>query len=68
MAQVGAGGVLDFSARFAPGDRVRVVHGPFVDQFAEVAALGDGDRVKVLLSFMHQLTPVEVRGADLVAV
>jgi transcriptional antiterminator RfaH len=68
IATTDAEGVLDFSACFKVGDRVRIVHGPFVDQLALVESAGGGERVRVLLSIMNQIVPVEVSSSHLAPV
>ncbi|MGY4472615.1 transcription termination/antitermination protein NusG [Bradyrhizobium sp. USDA 3364] len=53
-------------AAFAPGDRVRIVDGAFVDSLALVEGVSDHDRVAVLLNMLGRKVRVFV-GAELLA-
>lgn len=60
IAATGEGGVLDLACGIAPGARVRVIGGPFADQFAVVERMSGADRVRVLLSLMNRPVPLEI--------
>lgn len=45
---------------FKPGQQVRLLTGPFVNQFAEVERLDDRGRVRVLLNILGGVSPVDV--------
>lgn len=65
----GEDGVLDLvGGVLREGESVRIIRGPFADQLATVQAMSGEDRVRVLLSMMHQSVPVEVLRADLAAI
>lgn len=53
-------GILAMSPALKPGDRVRVVQGPFADQLAVVDSLRGEDRVRVLLDLMSQSARLEL--------
>jgi transcription elongation factor/antiterminator RfaH len=63
-----AEGLLQFGPQLRVGDRVRVVAGPFAEQFAVCARLNGADRVRILLDIMGGQVPVEVRRDQLIAV
>lgn len=54
-------GAVDLSC----GDRVRLIRGPFADQFASVEQASGPERVRILLTMMGQKVPVEVSRHDL---
>lgn len=58
-------GVVDFSMALKPGESVRITEGPFADRVGMLAALGDNDRVIVLLDVLGRETKVRVPGATL---
>lgn len=60
IAATGEDGVLDLACGIAPGARVRVIGGPFADQFAIVERMSGADRVRVLLSLMNRPVPLEI--------
>lgn len=63
---VGADGALDLAgAQLKPGQSVRLIRGPFAEQFAKVESFGGAERVRVLLAMMGQTIPVEVARQDL---
>jgi transcription elongation factor/antiterminator RfaH len=45
-------GLVERAPDFAPGDRVRLISGPFAEQIGEVIAMPAADRVKLLLSML----------------
>jgi transcriptional antiterminator RfaH len=49
---------LDERPRFAPGDRVRVVHGRFADNLGLFEGMTDQDRVAILVNMMGRETRV----------
>lgn len=57
---------LERRARFAPGDKVRVLDGAFVDCLALVEGVTDRERVAILLDLLGRKVRVLV-GADLIA-
>jgi transcriptional antiterminator RfaH len=57
---------LDRRVSFAPGDKVRVLDGAFIDSLALVEGTNDRDRVAILLDFLGRKVRVLV-GADLIA-
>ena len=57
---------LERRARFAPGDKVRILDGAFLDSLALVEGVNDRDRVAVLLELLGRKVRVFV-GADLIA-
>lgn len=62
------GGFIKLARRFgfAPGDKVRIVEGAFIDNFALVEDISDRERVAVLLDLLGRKVRVLV-GADLIA-
>ena len=69
IEMVGADGALDLAgAQLKVGQSVRLIRGPFAEQFAIVSSLGDAERVRVLLAMMGQSIPVEVARQDLARV
>lgn len=69
LEMVGEDGALDLAgARLQPGQTVRLIRGPFAEQFAIVDGLGVAERVRVLLMMMGQTIPVEVARQDLASV
>ena len=60
-------GLLQFGPQLRVGDRVRVVAGPFAEQFALCTRLNGADRVRILLDIMGGQIPVEVRRDQLIA-
>lgn len=64
----GDDGVLDLvGGALRAGDVVRIIRGPFADQLAVVQQMRAEDRVRILLSMMHQSVPVDVVRGDLAA-
>lgn len=53
-------GRLERKPAFRPGDRVRMIAGPFADRIAEVVELSGGDRVKLLLDLLSSSIHVTV--------
>jgi transcriptional antiterminator RfaH len=51
---------LRFRQILRPGDRVRLMCGPFAEQLGVLGHLGPHDRVQVLLSFLGGPVPVQV--------
>lgn len=51
---------LIFQDPLKPGDRVRLLSGPFADQLGVLKQMRGSDRVQVLLSFLGGPIPVEV--------
>jgi len=62
------GGFIKLARRFgfAPGDKVRITEGAFVDNLALVEGVSDHERVSVLLDLLGRKVRVLV-GADLIA-
>ena len=54
----GDDGVLAFQSALMPGQRVRVLTGPFAELIGELDRMTDGGRVRVLLNIMGTGTPV----------
>jgi len=50
---------------FVPGDKVRLLTGPFFDLLAEIETLDDRGRVRVLLDLMGRTTAVTVSASQL---
>jgi transcriptional antiterminator RfaH len=67
-AREGESGFIKLARRFdfAPGDRVRITEGAFVDSLALVEGVNDHERVAVLLNLLGRKVRVFV-GADLIA-
>ena len=47
-----ARGVLNFGSQLRPGQKVRVVIGPFAERIAELSRAVDGSRVQILLDIL----------------
>jgi transcriptional antiterminator RfaH len=60
-AMMGADGLLSFSSRMRPGQKVRVLTGPFADRIGELVHADEKDRVQILLDIMG--VQVTVRAA-----
>jgi transcription elongation factor/antiterminator RfaH len=56
----GAGGHLDLSAALVPGDRVRVLAGPFADLVGDLIRIDAAGRVRVLLRLLGGEVPVSI--------
>ncbi|MCE0505073.1 MULTISPECIES: transcription termination/antitermination protein NusG [unclassified Roseivivax] len=52
--------VLETVPAFAEGDLVRVINGPMAMLVSRIEALGDDDRIRLLMEFMGQKTRVTV--------
>lgn len=64
ISATGVDGALDLAGALAPGASARLIQGPFADQLVVVERMSGSDRVRVLLSMLHQIVPMEVaRGA-----
>lgn len=57
-----------FRPHLAPGQKVRLVAGPFAEQLGVFEHLDDGGRVRVLLEMMGAWYPVSVRRGDVLPV
>ncbi len=68
IAANGPGGVIDLARALQAGTSVRLIAGPFANQLAVVERLAGPNRVRILLSMMNQIVPVEVQRAVLAAV
>ncbi len=69
LDMVGADGALDLAGpELKPEQIVRIIRGPFAEQFAKVESFGGEERVRVLLTMMGQTIPVEVARQDLASV
>jgi transcriptional antiterminator RfaH len=67
MREDGSGFInLARRSAFSPGDKVRIVEGPFTDSLALVEGVSDHDRVAVLLDLLGRKVRVLV-GSDLIA-
>ncbi|HEX2256961.1 MAG TPA: transcription termination/antitermination NusG family protein [Afifellaceae bacterium] len=53
-----ADGVLEFQKRLRPGDKVRLVSGPFADLVGQLQTIDENGRVKILLEVMGGRIPV----------
>ena len=62
-----ADGELSFDDRFAPGDRVRIMDGPFETLCGTLESAGDKERVTILLEFLSRETRVEIERGRLIA-
>ncbi|MFQ5624625.1 MAG: transcription termination/antitermination protein NusG [Paracoccaceae bacterium] len=60
-----AAGVLLPPPQLAPGDRVRILAGPFADLVATVERLSDSERVQLLLELMGRQARLHARRRDL---
>lgn len=60
-------GSMPFDDRFAPGDRVRIMDGPFEDLCGTLESAGDKERVIILLEFLARKTRVEIERGRLIA-
>ena len=58
---------MPFDDRFAPGDRVRIMDGPFEDLCGTLESAGDKERVIILLEFLARKTRVEIERGRLIA-
>jgi transcriptional antiterminator RfaH len=61
-------GLLAFGQALRPGQKVRVISGPFADRVGELAALDERDRVKVLLDVMGGPIPIKTSSRALAPV
>lgn len=61
-------GLLATAEDLAPGDRVRMLSGPFSDWIAEIESIAPDRRIWLLLEIMGRLTRVGVRVEDLARV
>lgn len=59
-------GLLRSLDELQPGDRVRIVDGPFADLVCSVDSLSGGERVRLLLAVMGREVPLTVRRASLI--
>jgi transcriptional antiterminator RfaH len=64
-ACAGADGVLDAGERFAPGDRVRMLSGPFADVLGVIDRLEGEDRVRILMDLVCGGAPVVTKSCDI---
>jgi transcription elongation factor/antiterminator RfaH len=55
------GSVIRLDPGLAPGQRIRLMSGPFADLVGKVVRLDDADRVRVLLDLMGTAVAVSVR-------
>jgi transcription elongation factor/antiterminator RfaH len=64
-AACGADGRLQFDAKLAIGDRVRIIAGPFADLVGRLVRMDGGGRVQVLLQLLGGDVPVSIERAAL---
>lgn len=60
LAQTGPDGIFTVTPDLAPGDRVRILSGPWAEHVVEVDRLSGPERVGVLLEMMGQATRLEL--------
>jgi transcription elongation factor/antiterminator RfaH len=53
-------GILTFSSQMQPGEKVRILTGPFADRIGELVHADDKNRVQILLDVMGVRTTVRV--------
>lgn len=58
---------MDFRPSLTPGQKVRLVSGPFADQLGVFEQLDDGGRVRVLLEMMGGWHPLQLSRDDVLA-
>jgi transcription elongation factor/antiterminator RfaH len=63
-----ASGVVALSPELAPGDRVRILSGPFANLLGTVATLTGPERVRLLVELMHGALPVSLRRRHVIRV
>ena len=56
---------MDGTSRYHPGDRVRIVLGPFADMTARIEAVSEKERIHVLLDMMGRSVRTRVHATDL---
>jgi transcription elongation factor/antiterminator RfaH len=66
IAACRAGGHIDLGAALVPGDRVRVLSGPFADLIGELIRIDGAGRVRVLLRLLGGEVPVSIAREALV--
>lgn len=66
LQSVDEAGHLLFSQPLKPGDKVRLINGPFAYQLGELQQLRANDRARVLLSMLDSTVPIVTRRQDLV--
>lgn len=60
-------GEFAFKAEFKPGDRVRIIGGPFDDLCGTLETAGPAERAVIMLDFMARQTRVAVPAGHLIA-
>jgi transcription elongation factor/antiterminator RfaH len=68
VATCRAGGHLDLGAALGPGDRVRVLAGPFADLVGDLIRIDAAGRVRVLLRLLGGEVPVSIAREALIPV
>lgn len=61
-------GVLEFSPRLEPGQRVCILSGPFAEQIGELQEIDEKGRVRILLDLMGGKVPVTSKAETLAPV
>jgi transcriptional antiterminator RfaH len=63
------GGLVELpeAPRFRPGDRVRILRGPFADRLAIYASTRPRERVEILLAMLGSMQRVELPKSDVAA-
>jgi transcriptional antiterminator RfaH len=63
-------GFFDFTravAQLQPGDKIRVVSGPFASMIGKLQSAGSNDRIRVLLEILGRHAPTELSLSDIEA-
>lgn len=61
----GRDGVLDLGPAFQPGDKVRMLSGPFADVLGVIDRMEGEDRVRILMDFVYGAAPVVAKRRDI---
>lgn len=64
-AEIGRDGLLNPAAAFGAGERVRVISGAFAETLARIEALGEGDRIFVIIDMMGRSVRTALTARDL---
>ena len=64
-ARMDENGILGAPEDLHPGDRVRIISGPFAERLAEIDTVKPGDRVLILMDLMGRTVRMQTSGSQL---